>query len=152
MEPTYTMAAEMATGSIPGASPGPESPLVLVVEDDRETRLFYTTVLVTHGFRTAEAHNGFQAFEKATEHRPDLILTDIAVPGLDGIELCRRLRADARTREIPVIGITGYPDRQYEDRAREAGADHMLIKPCSEEVLIGAARALIAQPVRTNIR
>ena len=68
----------------------------------------YITVLSGDGFVVDEAHNGFQALEKAIELLPDLVLTDIAVPGLDGIELCRRLRADARTRTVPVLAVTGY--------------------------------------------
>lgn len=126
-----------------------KSPLVLIVEDDRETRRFYTTVLALNGFRTEEAHNGFQALEKATAAHPDLILTDIAVPGLDGIELCRRLRADAGTSQIPVLAVTGYSDRHYQDRAMDAGADRILIKPFTEDVLLDAARELLAHaPVR----
>ncbi len=142
----------MAAGLAAGSSAGPESRLVLIVEDDRDTRQFYTTVLSSHGFRTDEAHNGFQALEKALERQPDLVLTDIAVPGLDGIELCRRLRADNRTHGIPVLGVTGYPDRQYQDRALEAGADRVLIKPCTEESLVNAARELVSQPVDASGR
>jgi len=121
-----------------------EAPVILVVEDDPETRLFYTDVLVRGGFRVEQAHNGHQALEKALSATPDLILTDIAVPGLDGIELCRRLRANERTRNIPVIGITGYGDRHYPDRALLAGADHVLNKPCEPERLVDEARRLLA--------
>lgn len=141
----------MAPGLAAGPSARPDSsPLVLIVEDDRETRRFYTTVLGAHGFRTEEAHNGYQALEKALEAQPDLILTDIAVPGLDGIELCRRFRADARTSHIPLLAVTGYADRHYQDRATDAGADRVLIKPFSEEVLLGETRSLLAlrAPVR----
>jgi len=118
-------------------------PLVLIVEDDPETRQFYSDALAADGFATNQAHNGHQAFAKALEIGPDLILTDIAVPGLDGIELCRRLRADTRTRAVPVLAITGYGDRQYPDRARGAGADHVLIKPCDAEMIVREARRLI---------
>src|SRR5438128_11624014 len=97
-------------------------PLVLVVEDDPETRLFYTHVFSLDGFRIEQAHNGYQALEKAIEADPDLILTDIAVRGMDGIELCRRIRADDRTCGIPVLAITGYGDRRYPDRVINAGA------------------------------
>jgi CheY-like chemotaxis protein len=116
---------------------------VLVVEDDPETRHFYSNALAGDGFCIEEAHNGHQALDKALESPPDLVVTDIAVPGLDGIELCRRLRADVRTRQVPVIAITGYDDRQYPDRARLAGADHVLIKPCDVQVLICEARRLL---------
>jgi CheY-like chemotaxis protein len=124
-----------------GAAP---SPLVLIVEDDVETRQFYRFVLQSAGLRTDEAHNGLQALDKAIQDIPALVLTDIAVPGIDGLELCRRLRADARTRHVPLLAITGYGDRQYEDRARAAGANHVLSKPCSGDTLAAEALRLIA--------
>jgi len=119
------------------------TPLILVVEDDRETRQFYSDALERDGFVTDQAHNGHQALEKALQSSPNLILTDIAVPGIDGIELCKRLRSDARTRAIPVIAVTGHSDRQYPDRARTAGADQVLIKPCDADMLVRAARRLL---------
>src|SRR3954469_6101876 len=123
------------------ASPAPR---LLIVEDDRATREFYSEALAAAGFRIDQAHNGFQALEKAIEIRPDLILTDIAVPGLDGIELCRRIRADPRTSAIPLLAITGHGDRRYPDRARLAGADGVLSKPCAPELLVERARSLLA--------
>lgn len=131
-----------------GGTASEEPPLVLIVEDDAETRRFYIATFTSDGFRTDQAHNGFQAFEKALDQNPDLILTDIAVPGMDGIELCRRLRADRRTQTIPVLAITGYGDRHYPDRAIGAGADHVLTKPCSADVLVEEARRLIRATAR----
>jgi len=128
--------------------------LVLVVEDDLDTRRFYTEALTRGGFRVAQAHNGHQALEKALAMTPDLILTDIAVPGIDGIELCHRLRADVRTADIPVLAITGYGDRRYPDRALRAGADHVLIKPCEPELIVSETRRLLADrrvPARLNV-
>src|SRR4051812_19393847 len=92
------------------------APLVLLVEDDPETRQFYTVALERDGFQVDQAHNGHQALEKALHETPDLVVTDIAVPGLDGIELCRRLRSDDRTSKVPVLAVTGYDDRHYPDR------------------------------------
>jgi CheY-like chemotaxis protein len=123
-----------------------ESPLVLVVEDDPETRHFYALTLNTNGFTTEEAHNGFQALDKATAAIPDLILSDIAVPGIDGIELCRRLRADPRTAPIPILAVTGYDDRHYPDRVLAAGASRVLIKPFAAETLLAEARDLLRAP------
>ncbi|HEY3045673.1 MAG TPA: response regulator [Vicinamibacterales bacterium] len=117
------------------AGDGHDGPLVLIVEDDPETRHFYVDALRRRGFRTDDAHNGLQALEKAFTVTPDLVLADIAVPGIDGIELCRRLRADIRTREVPVLAVTGYEDRRYRDRALIAGADRVLIKPCEPDTL-----------------
>ena len=121
------------------------SPRILVVEDDPATRNLYSNALARDGFQIEQAHNGHQAFAKALESSPDLIVTDIEVPGLDGIELCRRLRADVRTRTIPVLAITSHGDRQYPDRARVAGADQVLIKPCDVQVLLSEARRLLAR-------
>jgi CheY-like chemotaxis protein len=118
-------------------------PLVLVVEDDPMTREFYTEALARDGFATEQAHNGHQALAKALEIGPDLILTDIAVPGMDGIELCRALRANPLTRSVPVLAVTGYGDRQYPDRALVAGADLVLIKPCAADLLVREARRLL---------
>jgi len=126
-----------------GDATTPSSPLVLVVEDDPETRQFYSEALRREGFAVEQAHNGHQALHKALEMDPDLILTDIAVPGIDGIELCRRLRADSRTHHIPVLAISGYGDRQYADRARMAGADQMLAKPCDAGLIVDEARRLL---------
>jgi CheY-like chemotaxis protein len=123
------------------------APTVLIVEDDPETRHFYRSVFEGDGFRIEQAHNGLQALEKAIDACPDLILTDIAVPGIDGIELCRRLRADERTRAIPVLAVTGYEDRHYPDRAMGAGANDVLIKPCVPDVLVSTARRLLAARV-----
>jgi DNA-binding response OmpR family regulator len=127
-----------------------DQPRVLIVEDDPETRQFYSRVLGEGGFRIEQAHNGFQALEKALAAAPDLIVADIALPGMDGIELCRRLRSDARTRAVPVLAITGYGDRHYPDRARVAGADHILIKPCDPGMLLAEARRLLHVPVRAD--
>jgi len=145
--PTIIELLDTGYVGLPGAPP---SPRVLVVEDDVETRQFYAHVLQSVGFQIDQAHNGLQAFEKAVLDVPDLILTDIAVPGIDGIELCRRLRADERTHRVPLLAITGYGDRQYEDRARSAGADDVLSKPCSADMLAAEALRVLARA--TNLR
>jgi DNA-binding response OmpR family regulator len=124
------------------AAPDP-APLVLIVEDDPETRQLYITVFAAAGFRTDAAHNGFQAFDKAVAARPDLILTDIAVPGIDGIELCRRLRSNKATEGIPLLAVTGYDDRRYPDRVLQAGANRVLLKPLDPETLLEEARRLL---------
>jgi len=118
-------------------------PLILVVEDDPETRLYYQSLFELDGFRTEQAHNGLQALEKALAGSPNLIIADIAMPGIDGIELCRRLRADDRTKSIPVLAITGYGDRHYSARAIQAGANQVLIKPCLPQMLVAEARRLL---------
>lgn len=123
-----------------------QPPLVLIVEDDQGTRAFYREALSQAGFRTVEAHNGHQALEKAQSAIPNAVLTDLAVPGLDGFEFCRALQRSASTRAIPILAITGYSGYLDEpDRIREAGISQVLIKPCAPDVIAEHLRRLIQQ-------
>ena len=90
-EISQTTLPEMRVQALRARDAMESEPLVLIVEDDQSTRLMYREFLNHSGFRTADAHNGFQALEKARELRPDLVVTDIAVPGMDGFEFCRAL-------------------------------------------------------------
>jgi CheY-like chemotaxis protein len=118
-----------------------EPPLVLLVEDDRDGRLMYAEWLQQAGFRVSQAHNGLQAFERALDLLPAVIVTDLHIPGIDGYELTRRLKADARTAHIPIIAVTGYaPFAQDPARADRAGCDAILPKPCLPDDLEAAIR------------
>jgi len=124
--------------------PSPADPLVLIVEDDRSLRLMYREHLLMSGFRTIDAHNGFQALEKAREQHPDAVVTDLAVPGMDGFEFCRALRQSAETRAIPILAVTGRSE--YLDdptRFRHAGISHVLLKPCEPDRIVRELRRLI---------
>ena len=119
-------------------------PLVLIVEDDLGTRAYYREALTQAGFRTLEAHNGHQALEKAQTSSPNAVLTDLAVPGLDGFEFCRALQQSAQTRAIPILAITGHSGYLDEpDRIRDAGIAHVLIKPCPPDVIAEHLRRLL---------
>ena len=122
----------------------PPEPLVLIVEDDLGTRTLYREMLSQAGFRTLEAHNGFQALEKARSSSPNIGLTDLAVPGLDGFELGKALREAAETREIPILAVTGHSVYLDEPaRLREAGISHVLIKPCAPHLIAEHLRRLL---------
>jgi two-component system cell cycle response regulator DivK len=119
-------------------------PLVLIVEDDLSTRLMYREYLSRSGFRTADAHNGFQALEKAQELHPNAVLTDLAVPGMDGFEFCRALRRSPATRSIPILAVTGHSEYLDEpDRFRQVGITHVLTKPCPPDVIADELRRLL---------
>jgi CheY-like chemotaxis protein len=119
-------------------------PLVLIVEDDMSTRVMYREYLRGCGFRTADAHNGFQALEKARELRPDAVLTDLAVPGMNGFEFCRALQDSPQTRNIPVLAITGHPEFLLDAvRIRHAGISRVLTKPCGLEQIVEELRRLL---------
>src|SRR5918992_893577 len=92
-------------------------PLVLIVEDDYGTRAMYRDYLTHSGFRTIDAHNGHQALAKAQELHPNAVVTDLAVPGMDGFEFCRALQQSDATRAIPILAVTGHSE-YLEDRNR----------------------------------
>jgi CheY-like chemotaxis protein len=126
-------------------------PSILLVEDDRDGRQMYAAWLAHAGFRVEQAHNGLQALERAFESGPDVIVTDLNIPGIDGFELTRRLKLDPRTKTVPVLAITGYAAFAADpSRARRAGCDAVLEKPCSPEDLEVAIRTLMpADPTST---
>jgi two-component system, cell cycle response regulator DivK len=103
---------------------------VLLVEDERDNRLLFARWLGQAGFRVESAHNGLQALERAFDLLPEAVLTDLNIPGIDGYELSRRLKADPRTRSIPILAVTGYePFLQDPARAERAGCDVAIPKP-----------------------
>ncbi len=122
------------------------NPNVLLVEDDQDGRRMYVEWLAGAGFHVDEAHNGLQALERAFDVRPDVVVTDLDIPGIDGFELTRRLKHDPRTRDIPVLAVTGYAAFASDpERARRAGCDGVLSKPCSPQDLETAIRSLIQE-------
>jgi signal transduction histidine kinase len=110
----------------PGPSEG--APLALVVEDNPELRLFIADVLAAR-YRVRAAGNGMQGLELARTLRPDVIVSDVAMPEMDGYELCRRLRADDDTKSIPVLLVTARTEVSSVLQGFEAGANDYLLKP-----------------------
>ena len=122
----------------------PPNPLVLIVEDDLSTRMLYREYLQHDGFRTVDAHNGHQALEKARDLRPNAVLTDLNVPGMDGFEFCRALQQSVTTRAIPILAVTGHSEYlEQPNRFAEAGIAHVLIKPCPPDVIAFELRRLL---------
>jgi CheY-like chemotaxis protein len=104
----------------------------------------YREYLSLAGFRTAEAHNGHQALAKARELLPHAVLTDLAVPGMDGFEFARALQRSAETRTIPILAVTGHSEYlDQPDRFRQAGILQVLTKPCPPDRIAQELRRLI---------
>lgn len=128
---------------------GPEArqdrrPVVLLVEDHADTRQMYAEFLASD-FRIIEAADGSQALAALGASVPDLLITDLSLPGIDGFELIATLRADPVMRGIAVICLSGYGGHAHEERARAAGCDRILQKPCMPDALATVARELLQQ-------
>ena len=102
---------------------------VLVVEDDEDNRRIVTKILTLDGFEVAEAIDGQQALAMARDWKPDLILLDLGLPGLNGWEVAKHIKADANLRSIPTVALTAFAMRGDEEQARAAGCDDYLPKP-----------------------
>ncbi|HEX5902888.1 MAG TPA: response regulator [Actinomycetota bacterium] len=113
---------------------------ILVVEDNELNMKLFRDILVSTGYRTLEATTGGEAVELATEHTPDLVLMDIQLPDLDGVQALGRLRADERTAAIPVLALTAQAMDGDRERFLAAGFDGYLSKPVNVPELIGAVR------------
>ncbi len=119
-------------------------PLVLIVDDYRDAREMYAQYLAFSGFDVAEAADGAEAIRLAREKQPSIILMDLALPGMDGWEATRRLKADTRTKQIPVIALTGHALPGYSASARNAGCDGFISKPCLPETVVAELRRLLS--------
>jgi CheY-like chemotaxis protein len=120
---------------------------VLIVDDDAAARLVCAVNLEAEGLHVLEARDGLHALEQARSERPDLVLTDVTMPGLDGFQLAERLRRDERTRRIPLIFLSGEAGPVNAQRARALGALAYLVKPFDMRALaVLVAQELGAAP------
>jgi two-component system cell cycle response regulator DivK len=108
---------------------------ILIVDDNPANVALISFVLTNKGFEIRTATHAAEALAVLDAFRPRLILMDVQLPGMDGLELTRRLKADPRTRHIVIIALTAYAMKGDEDRAREAGCDGYLSKPIDTRTL-----------------
>ncbi|HEV2881637.1 MAG TPA: response regulator [Pyrinomonadaceae bacterium] len=109
---------------------------VLVVEDYEDTRFLMRIELEKRGFRVFEAMDGVQGVESAMRERPDIILMDIGLPQIDGIEATRRIRGDSTMRDVLIVALTAHHETEYRAQALAAGCDAYLTKPVDFDWLI----------------
>jgi CheY-like chemotaxis protein len=119
------------------------APLILVVDDYQDAREMYAEYLQFSGFRVAEARNGNEAVAQAMSLKPDLILMDLSLPGMDGWEATRLLKADETTRHIPIVALTGHALAGASEGARRAGCDSFVTKPCLPDDLVVEVRRML---------
>ena len=116
---------------------------ILAVDDQEDNRRILRDLLTASGFEVVEAVTGEDAVAAAAAQRPDLILMDIQLPGIDGYEATRRIKANPDLRAIPLIVVTSYALSGDEDKARAAGADGYVSKPFSPRALLAKVRELL---------
>ena len=144
-----TSASETAQAA--GAAPSTQqstanvlAPLVLVVDDSITVRRVTQRLLKREGFRVALANDGLHALEVLAQEKPDVVLSDIEMPRMDGFDLLRNIRNDANLRALPVIMITSRIAEKHREHAMELGVDHYLGKPYSEDELLALIRSYCA--------
>ena len=113
---------------------------ILVIEDHEDNRRILRDLLTSAGYEPIEAVTGEEGVALAESHRPDLILMDIQLPGLDGYEATRRIKANTALRHIPVIAVTSYALSGDDVKARAAGCDGYVTKPFSPRALLAMVR------------
>lgn len=129
---------------LPGSG---ELPLVLVVDDSITVRRVTQRLLRREGYRVAMAADGLQALERLAEERPAVVLSDIEMPRMDGFDLARNIRADAKLRDLPIIMITSRIAEKHREHAKQLGVDHYLGKPYGEDELLALVKHYCTQAV-----
>lgn len=120
-----------------------ENPLILIVDDEPWNLEVLESFYAGHGYTIRKASNGEEALRSVAEEPPDLILLDVMMPGMDGFEVCRRLKKDDSTRFIPVVIVTSLDQRSDKISAIEAGADDFITKPVDETELLARSASLL---------
>ena len=120
---------------------------ILVVEDQADNRQILRDLLTNADFEVIEAEDGEAGLAAAAAHRPDLILMDVQLPGIDGYEATRRLKADTLLHAIPIIAVTSYALAGEVDTARAAGCDGYIPKPYSPRQLLAKVREYLSSAV-----
>jgi two-component system, cell cycle response regulator DivK len=152
--PTDTLAGEMSETASPLREPrdddeAPYAPRarrlgrILIVDDFPDAVEMYRMYLTHFGYEVISAEDGSSAVAMALRLVPDVIVMDLSMPRMDGIQAIGELKGQRRTRHIPIILLTGFPERAINEGALEAGADVFLTKPCLPDDLEGHVRRLI---------
>ncbi len=117
---------------------------VLVVDDEEHIVMILKDSLEFSGFQVVTAYDGLEALERVEKDQPELIVLDIGMPKLDGWEVCRRLKADPKTQDIPIIILTAYAQTSDKRKGVQLGADRFISKPCDLTYLVEEINALLA--------
>ncbi len=125
---------------------------ILIVDDEDDIIELLQYNLEQEGFKTASATNGIEGIEVARQFKPDLIILDVMMPGMDGIEVCRRLRQDAHLRHTPILMLTARTEEELQVQGLDEGADIYFSKPIAIPVLFSQIRALLRGASRSETK
>ncbi|MFT4032563.1 MAG: two-component regulator propeller domain-containing protein [Siphonobacter sp.] len=141
---TYSLPPQLADVTTANTQPqqSPSETIVLVVEDNEDIRC-YIKLNLGKDYHVIEAAGGWEGYEKAIETIPDLIISDVMMPGLNGLDLCRRLKTDEKTSHIPIILLTARQSEQAQMEGYETGADAYIAKPFNSSLLRVRIKTLI---------
>ena len=116
---------------------------VMIVEDNELNMKLFRDLIEAYGYETVQTRSGLNAVELAREHRPDLILMDIQLPEISGLEVTRKLKDDPDLRRIPVIAVTAFAMKGDEERIREGGCEAYISKPISVPKFIETIKSFL---------
>ena len=127
-----------------------DSKNIIVVEDDLDIRELISFNLANEGHQVFEANNGEVGIDKARNNNPDLILLDLMLPGIQGLDVCRIIKSDQETKEIPIIMVTALGQEEDIVKGLETGADDYITKPFSIKVLIARVNAVLKRSIEVG--
>ncbi len=116
---------------------------VLIVEDNELNMKLFNDLLDAHGYRTLQTRDGMEALDMARTHKPDLILMDIQLPEVSGLEVTKWLKADDELQGIPVVAVTAFAMKGDEEKIREGGCEAYISKPISVATFLDTVRKFI---------
>ncbi len=123
---------------------------ILAIEDDPASARLISYTLEQGGYQVLMAPNGLEGLRKAQEEEPDLVILDVMLPGLDGFQVCRRLRAEPRTRHLPILMLSAKAQEIDKATGLKVGADDYLTKPADPAELLSRVGSLLAQKSTVN--
>ena len=130
--------------SVPGAGGNSTGKCVLIVEDNELNMKLFHDLLEAHGYATLQTKDGMEALKLALEHRPDLILMDIQLPEVSGLEVTKWIKEDDELKSIPIIAVTAFAMKGDEEKIREGGCEDYLAKPISVTKFLQAVQRFLS--------
>lgn len=124
---------------------GPMTKTVMIVEDNELNMKLFHDLLDAHGYQTIQTRDGMEALELARRHRPDLILMDIQLPEVSGLEVTKWLKEDDELRDIPVVAVTAFAMKGDEERIRDGGCEAYISKPISVATFLETIRHFVGE-------